>query len=126
MKLISSKIATEHDERQRQLRDQWNRRIIASDKREIARANLDFSGRHWIEDTRTGEFFRVFGSVDSFYAGHCPAYYIDENGNAVLLERADPPSRDDLAKRRAVRDACRAARDAEPKERRARIRAGRT
>ena len=57
--------------------------------------------------------YRVYPNADPAYPEHCQAFsYFDEAGNAVLVERADPQSRDELAERRDARDARRAARDA--------------
>lgn len=63
MKLFSRTLATNHDERKRELRDDRTRMIIASGKTEIPRSALAFWPR-WIEDTRTGEFFRLYPNGD--------------------------------------------------------------
>ena len=123
MKLFSRTLANEKDEWQRQLRDDRTRRIIASGKTEIPRSSLAV-GPRWLEDERDGSFYRVYPNADPAYSDHCPAFYFDEAGNAVLLQRAEPASRTELEAKREARVARRAARDAEAKERRARIRAG--
>jgi hypothetical protein len=116
MRLFSRTLANEKDERQRELRDDRIRRVIASGKTELRRADLTF-GRHWIEDT-DGNFWRVSPNADPAYSDHCPAYFFDEAGDAVLLERADPASREELEQKRAGLAARRAARDAEAQQRR--------
>ena len=93
MKMFSRTIPTDDQERRLELRDQRTRMIIASGKTEIPRSDLEF-GPRWIEDTRTGEFFLPYPSGDPASSGHCPAFYFDDAGDAVLLERADPASRD--------------------------------
>jgi hypothetical protein len=122
--IFTREIATRENDRQRELRETRTRQIVASGKTEIPRGALEFGSR-WIEDTRTGESFRLYPNADPAYAGHCPAFYFDAAGDAVLLERADPASRDELAERRAAREARRAARELEANERRDRFRADR-
>ena len=117
MKLFSRTLATHEDERKRELRDDRTRQIIASGKTEIPRSALQF-GPRWLEDERDGSFYRLYPNADPAHSDHCPAFYFDEAGNAVLLERADPASRAALAERRAAREARRAARDAEARARR--------
>jgi hypothetical protein len=78
MRLFSRTLANEKDERQRELRDDRIRRVIASGKTELRRADLTF-GRHWIEDT-DGNFWRVSPNADPAYSDHCPAYFFDEAG----------------------------------------------
>ena len=113
MRIFSRQIAPHKDE----LRDDRTRKIIASGKQEIERSALSF-GPRWIEDTRDGSFYRLYPNADPAYSGHCPAYFVAENGDAVLLERADPESRDELEKRRAAREARRSAREADSQARR--------
>ena len=124
MRIFTREIATRENDRQRELRETRTRQIVASGKTEIPRGALEFGSR-WIEDTRTGEFFRLYPNADPAYAGHCPAFNFDAAGDAVLLERADPASRYELAERRAAREARRAARELEANERRDRFRADR-
>jgi hypothetical protein len=102
------------DEWRAAVRAERTRQIIASGKTEIPRSALAV-GPRWIEDERDGSFYRVYPNGDPAYSEHCPAFYIGEAGDAVLLERADPASRAELAERRAARDARRAARDAAAK-----------
>lgn len=104
------------DEWRAAIRSQRTRQIVASGKTEIPRSALVF-GPRWIEDERDGSFYRVHPNADPSYSDHCPAFFFSEAGDAVLLERADPASRDELAARRAARDARRAARDAAAKAR---------
>lgn len=119
MRFLSRKVntATDLDEWRQDIRDDRTRQIIASGKTEIPRSALSF-GPRWIEDTRDGSYYRRYPNGDPAYSGHCPAFYFDEAGAAVLLERADPASRDELEERRAARDARRAAREAAIKQRR--------
>lgn len=119
MRFMSRKVATagDVDEWRSALRDDRTRQIIASGKTEIPRSALSF-GPRWIEDERDGSFYRRYPNGDPAYSDHCPAFYFDEAGAAVLLERADPASREELAARRAARDARRAAREAAIKQRR--------
>jgi hypothetical protein len=66
----------------------------------------------------TGKFLRVFPGDPSYCGSDVTSYFVDSSGDAVLLQRADFGSRDELAKRRAARDARSAARAAEAKARR--------
>jgi len=117
VRIFTREVATREDDRRRELREDRNRAIIASGKTEIPRSALSF-GPRWIEDERDGSFYRLYPNGDASYATHCPAYFVDSHGDAVLLERADPASRDELEERRAARDARRQARDLEAKQRR--------
>ena len=119
MRFMSRKVETAEDidEWRAALREDRTRKIIASGKTEIPRSALAF-GPRWIEDERDGSFYRVYPDADPAYSEHCPAFYFDETGNAVLLERADPANRTELEQKRAARDARRAAREAEAKQRR--------
>ena len=105
----------ERDEARRDyLRHQRIARIVNSpDKTEIPRSQLVF-GPRWIEHEPTGDFYREFGG-DAAYSDNAPVYYVTESGNAVLLERADPASRDELAQKRAAREARHAAQAAATK-----------
>lgn len=124
MRLFSRQPATDKDERQRELCDDRTRKIIASGKTEIPRSALSF-GPRWIEDGRDGSFYRMYPNGDPAYSGHCPAFYFNEAGDAVLLERADPASRDELQQKRAKREQRRADRAAAAKQRREQLKAGR-
>jgi hypothetical protein len=119
MRFMSRKIETagDVDEWRRARREDRTRQIIASGKTEIPRSALS-CGPRWIEDTRDASYYRRYPNGDPAYSDHCPAFYFDEAGDAVLLERADPASRDELEERRKARDARRAAREAAIKQRR--------
>lgn len=94
------------------------RQIIASGKTEIPRYALAF-GPRWIEDERDGSFYRVYPNSDPAYSDHYPAFYFDEAGDAVLLERAPgEPRRARAEAGRASGPPCRARRGGEAAPRR--------
>ncbi len=107
--------ASDIDEWRRALRDQRARQILASGKQELRLSDLDF-GRYWIEHTPTGNFF-VAWTGDPSYAADAPAFYVTAAGEPVILNRADPASRDELEQNRLARAARRAAREATVKAR---------
>lgn len=126
MRFMSRKVETagDVDEWRAALREDRTRQIIASGKNEIPRTALAF-GPRWIEDERDGSFYRVHPNADPAYSDHCPAYFFDENGSAVLLERADPTSRDELEQMRAKREQRKVAQAAAARRRREQLKAAR-
>ena len=61
------------------------------------------ASRHWLEDTQTGNLYREFAG-DPNFAGQVCAYYLRADGQPVMLEPHDPPSREEFEKRRAARE----------------------
>ena len=90
---------------QRQAWREWRREKDAAGIKdrwpEIPAERLVFS-RHWIEDTETGNLYRLFGG-DPGYARTVCAYYL-EDGWPVMLELHDPPNRAEIEKRRAAKE----------------------
>ena len=104
--------------RERQ-RHQRIRGIVSSGKTEIPRSELEF-GRRWITHEPTGAFYRVWDGDPQFAGADVPAYFVNETGDPILLERAtNPGSRADLEDMRAAKQERRAAREAEIAQRRA-------
>ena len=115
--------ASDIDEWRRAVRDQRARQILASGKQELRRSDLDF-GRYWIEHTPTGDFFVAWTGDPSYAPNDAPAFYVTAAGEPVILDRADPASRDELEQKRAARAARRAAREATVKARNDELRKG--
>jgi hypothetical protein len=83
---------------------------------EAERSQLVFS-RHWIEDERTGNFYREFGG-DPAYASHVSFYYTTESGLPVMLEPCtNPASRADLEQRQARKEQRRIEQEAATRQR---------
>ena len=86
-------------------RNEWQRarnaQGIVARWDEISAERLVHS-RYWIEDTETGNLYREFGG-DPGYARTVCAYYL-RDGWPVMLEPADPPSRDEIEKRRTAKE----------------------
>ena len=124
MKLFSRTLETDTDVQQRELREERNRRIMASGWEELSRSDLDFEalGGRVIEHLPTGRFFRLFFGDPTYVGTDVSAFFVTAEGDATLLQRASLASRDELAEKRAKRDARRAARETAAKEQRAEIR----
>lgn len=92
-------------DRDKERREQRLRTAMASQWPEIARSRLEH-GRHLITDTATGELFSVVrGEIDGRYSP-VAAYFVDEHGQAIFLERpaGGPRNRDELAARRQAKE----------------------
>ena len=74
---------------------------IINSETEIPRKQLEF-GRYWIEDTDTGNLYTVFGG-DPQFAPTVQFYFTNTHGAPTMLEPPDPPSRDELERRRALK-----------------------
>jgi hypothetical protein len=61
------------------------------------------ASRYWLEDMQTGNLYREFGG-DPHYAEQVVAYYLRADGSPVMLEPHDPPSLDEIERRRAARE----------------------
>ncbi len=95
------------------------RGIVSSGKTEIPRSELEF-GRRWITHEPTGAFFRVWDGDPQFAGDDVPAYFVNDAGDPILLERAtNPGSRADLRRHAGRQAERRAAREAEIAQRRA-------
>jgi hypothetical protein len=118
-------LSTGTPEESRRKRLEWRRAKDAEGIRarwdEIPAERLVF-GRHWIEDTETGNLYRPFFG-DPGYAESVVAYY-ERDGEPVMLEAADPPSRAELEKRQAAKEERRRDQAAAAKARYAALRKG--
>ena len=94
---------------------------VISTREELRRTELEF-GPRWITHTPTGDYFWIFGGDPSF-APNVAHYFVARDGTPTMLEPADPPSRDELERKRARKVERRLERDAEAKRRRAEMRA---
>jgi hypothetical protein len=115
------------EEERKRAREELRRRVeiaqaMKSGLEEIPRDRLRFS-KYVIEDEVTGSFYSaVRGVVNDTQFTNAVAFFFNEQGDPVYLERpaAGPRSRDELAAKRAEREQRRSV--AKPKRIRARTR----
>jgi len=123
VKLFTRELPTDADQ-QRERHAEQTRQIMASGKEELSRADLDFEalGGRMVEHGPTGAFFNVYAGDPQHVGSDVTAFFVTDAGEAILLQRASVASRDELAQKRAKRDARRAAREAEHARRRNELR----